>query len=599
MVRRQSLLMTTTVTVMGWNTAPRRYTLKMTKKKNADGRAPCYQIRENIGDLGVDLSQTLTGCTVEEQTAIFDLDGQCRVGYSPHSLYSSPGSPELCEPEYMETPPTPPPSVSSSESELTLLASDTDDSDSEFGPEKRIVTGVSADNLFGKNQRVITGVSTDSELCPDIQRTVTGISVDCGGFDSNRRVVSGRSSVYSEIDPDESVVCGISSDIDYGSDSDESFVRGLSLGEEGPEAFHRAVDYHRWDFQHGKPNRTLLTSDTDDSDCEFGPEKRIITGVSGDTLFGENQHVITGVSTDSELCPDIPRIITGISVDCGFDSNRRVISGRSSVYSEIDPDESVVCGISSDIDYGSDSDESFVRGLSLEEEGPGVFYRAVDYHHWDFKDGTPNMACESHDPHNRACDSPLQDGGQAQYYTDLQRPAYRSATDFETSLSRKRQNMDFHRKQDWAGRRDTRNQHTESSATESDTIQFRYDVGNGVSVLSFKSPSPLNDDTWHTIHVEKNRKQAWMKLDDYTGTVLNEDADLIRQLDLTEALYVDNGICTSVFSPLSKSVEQLSDIHMPSNVSNSKTRGEGGSPVVRVLGGPEFESSSGDCKATC
>ncbi|GFN94779.1 neurexin-4 [Plakobranchus ocellatus] len=73
---------------------------------------------------------------------------------------------------------------------------------------------------------------------------------------------------------------------------------------------------------------------------------------------------------------------------------------------------------------------------------------------------------------------------------------------------------------------------------QADTIQFRYDVGNGVSVLSFKSPSPLNDDTWHTIHVEKNRKQAWMKLDDYTGTVLNEDADLIRQLDLTEALYV-------------------------------------------------------------
>ncbi|CAL1542707.1 unnamed protein product [Lymnaea stagnalis] len=73
---------------------------------------------------------------------------------------------------------------------------------------------------------------------------------------------------------------------------------------------------------------------------------------------------------------------------------------------------------------------------------------------------------------------------------------------------------------------------------QSDTIQFRYDVGNGVSVLSFKSPSPLNDDTWHTIHVEKNRKQAWMKIDDFPGSVLNEDADLIRQLDLTTPLYV-------------------------------------------------------------
>ncbi|XP_059162405.1 neurexin-4-like [Physella acuta] len=73
---------------------------------------------------------------------------------------------------------------------------------------------------------------------------------------------------------------------------------------------------------------------------------------------------------------------------------------------------------------------------------------------------------------------------------------------------------------------------------QSNTIQFRYDVGNGVSVLAFKSPSPLNDDTWHTIHVEKNRKQAWMKVDDYPATALNEDADLIRQLDLTSPLYV-------------------------------------------------------------
>ncbi|KAI8777902.1 neurexin-4 [Biomphalaria glabrata] len=73
---------------------------------------------------------------------------------------------------------------------------------------------------------------------------------------------------------------------------------------------------------------------------------------------------------------------------------------------------------------------------------------------------------------------------------------------------------------------------------QSDTIQFRYDVGNGVTVLSFKSPSPLNDDTWHTIHVEKNRKQAWMRIDDYPAKALNEDADLIRQLDLTSPLYV-------------------------------------------------------------
>jgi contactin associated protein-like 2 len=73
---------------------------------------------------------------------------------------------------------------------------------------------------------------------------------------------------------------------------------------------------------------------------------------------------------------------------------------------------------------------------------------------------------------------------------------------------------------------------------QSDTIQFRYDVGNGVTMVSFKSPSPLNDDMWHTIHVEKNRKQSWIKVDDYPGKTTNEDADLIRQLDLTSPLTV-------------------------------------------------------------
>ncbi|CAG5131018.1 unnamed protein product, partial [Candidula unifasciata] len=35
---------------------------------------------------------------------------------------------------------------------------------------------------------------------------------------------------------------------------------------------------------------------------------------------------------------------------------------------------------------------------------------------------------------------------------------------------------------------------------QSDTIQFRYDVGNGVTMVTFKSPSPLSDDVWHTVH---------------------------------------------------------------------------------------------------
>ena len=63
-------------------------------------------------------------------------------------------------------------------------------------------------------------------------------------------------------------------------------------------------------------------------------------------------------------------------------------------------------------------------------------------------------------------------------------------------------------------------------------------MGNGVNVLPFKSPAPLNDDRWHTVHVEKNRKQAWMRIDDFTEVTNNEDADLIRLLDLKTPLYI-------------------------------------------------------------
>ncbi|XP_071101429.1 neurexin-4-like [Haliotis cracherodii] len=74
--------------------------------------------------------------------------------------------------------------------------------------------------------------------------------------------------------------------------------------------------------------------------------------------------------------------------------------------------------------------------------------------------------------------------------------------------------------------------------SQGDTVQFRYDVGNGVQVLTYQSPGPLNDDTWHTVHIEHNRKQAWMRIDDFTEVFVNEDSDLIRMLDLTSRLVI-------------------------------------------------------------
>lgn len=59
-----------------------------------------------------------------------------------------------------------------------------------------------------------------------------------------------------------------------------------------------------------------------------------------------------------------------------------------------------------------------------------------------------------------------------------------------------------------------------------------------MSVLPFKAPAPLNDDQWHTVHMEKNRKQAYLKIDDFTEVVNNEDSDLIRLLDLKSPLSI-------------------------------------------------------------
>ena len=72
-----------------------------------------------------------------------------------------------------------------------------------------------------------------------------------------------------------------------------------------------------------------------------------------------------------------------------------------------------------------------------------------------------------------------------------------------------------------------------------DTIQFLYNVGNGIQVLAYKTINGLNNNLWHTVHVERNRKQAWMRVDNFPEVVRNEPQDEItRLLDLTKPLTV-------------------------------------------------------------
>lgn len=44
-------------------------------------------------------------------------------------------------------------------------------------------------------------------------------------------------------------------------------------------------------------------------------------------------------------------------------------------------------------------------------------------------------------------------------------------------------------------------------------IAFRYSAGSGVEVISIATPFDLNDNEWHTVQIERNRKEARMNID--------------------------------------------------------------------------------------
>lgn len=58
-------------------------------------------------------------------------------------------------------------------------------------------------------------------------------------------------------------------------------------------------------------------------------------------------------------------------------------------------------------------------------------------------------------------------------------------------------------------------------------------------MLEYRTINTLNNDIWHTVHVERNRKQAWLRVDNFPEVVRNEPQDEItRLMDLTKPLTV-------------------------------------------------------------
>lgn len=54
---------------------------------------------------------------------------------------------------------------------------------------------------------------------------------------------------------------------------------------------------------------------------------------------------------------------------------------------------------------------------------------------------------------------------------------------------------------------------------------FRFDVGNGIQTLEKTTAYPLNDNEWHTVHIERNRKQAVLRVDQQALKTLDEPTD--------------------------------------------------------------------------
>ncbi|KAH3699242.1 hypothetical protein DPMN_074198 [Dreissena polymorpha] len=69
---------------------------------------------------------------------------------------------------------------------------------------------------------------------------------------------------------------------------------------------------------------------------------------------------------------------------------------------------------------------------------------------------------------------------------------------------------------------ETENDFIQIRMINGDTIQFRYNVGNGIQVLEYKTINGLDNDIWHTVHVERNRKQTWLRVDNFPEVVFNE-----------------------------------------------------------------------------
>lgn len=63
-------------------------------------------------------------------------------------------------------------------------------------------------------------------------------------------------------------------------------------------------------------------------------------------------------------------------------------------------------------------------------------------------------------------------------------------------------------------------------------LQFQYQAGAGPMSVSVETAYMLNDDEWHSVLVERNRKEARMVIDGGRKSVMKEPAGPVRAIHL-------------------------------------------------------------------
>ena len=69
-------------------------------------------------------------------------------------------------------------------------------------------------------------------------------------------------------------------------------------------------------------------------------------------------------------------------------------------------------------------------------------------------------------------------------------------------------------------------------------VTFSFDVGNGPFEISVQSPTHFNDNQWHHVRVERNMKEASVRVDQLSPRTQPAPADGHVLLQLNSQLFV-------------------------------------------------------------